>query len=177
MAKRTHKENIRFFPYVGQIVLVGISLFGVVSTFFMACVVPQTMDKVFLVILGFVLMVLGWVFSVRTTLLVEFNQQGVFLQNVHSKEQYFAKWEQFAAAYFVHDSRGHTYLLLTRTEMNFTEKKACWKSCMRIIKGKPVLSSEGNVCVLLDRYCRETQAMIQDRFPSLTLKDAPRVEG
>ena len=171
-----NQETLCFYPYKFNTIL-GVYgfLFALLMSVLLSCLMPQTKDKILVICVGVWTMLASCLYLLRAPLQVVCDRQGVSLRNVFTKEQYFAEWDAFVAAYFVRDSRGHIYLLLTRKEMNLDEKKRCFKACTGVCKGKPTLSSEGNVCILLDRYHAEMQSMIQNKFPLLVLKDAIRV--
>lgn len=175
---RENYNNIKqlcFFPYIGMGIVAVFFFLGATFMFVLSFIVPRTSDKALIAGLGFIAVLFLCIFSVRLPVFIEFAPDGILLRNVLTKEQYSAQWNQFVAAYCMYGSRGHTYLLLSCTEMNISEQKECWKKLQQLRKGRPVLSSDGNICILVDHHFRSVQLLIQSKLPYFPPEKGPQV--
>lgn len=172
---RSEAETFRFFPYIGMSFVAILFFLGAILMFFLSYILPVFTDKILTATTAIGALLFCWVFSVRIPLRVDLDDKGIQFRNVVTKEQYSADWTDFFAAYCMYGSRGHTYLLLARTEMNCRQQKESWKALQQIKKGHPLLSKEGNVCFLVDRRFSDVRHFVQDRLPFFVPELGPHV--
>ncbi len=171
----SNTQQLCFFPYIGLSIVAIFFFLEAAIMFFLSFIVPSVSNKVLLSILAFIAFLFSGVFFIRIPVLVVFTPDGILLRNILTKEQYFSAWNQFVAAYCMYGSRGHTYLLLACTEMNISEQKKCWKKLQQLSRGKPVLASDGNICILADRFFQNIKLIVQEKLPFFLPEEGPRV--
>ena len=100
-----------------------------------------------------------------TQLEVTFSREGVRLSNCRAKNSWYAKWESFAAGYWIYTSDGRASLLLVTHPMDKEEREQMYFVLNTIVHGRRVLAVEGHTFFLADAVRKEITAMIDGKFP------------
>ena len=164
---RTKKtgSTVRFYPYCGQIAFVW--MFAVM--YIIVIIIMIFAFNIFILIftiISFIFVVYFLrVFYALTQLEVTFDRDGVRLYNCRAKNSWYAKWESFAAGYWIYTSDGRASLLLVTHPMDKEEREQMYFVLNTIVHGRRVLAVEGHTFFLADAVRKEITAMIDGKFP------------
>lgn len=175
MKKNHDIDNLCFFPYIGTAIVAVFFLIGTVSMSIFSLIVPKTEDKIIFAVISFLSLFYFFICSIRTPLRFELDSTGIAVRNVITREYYFAKWTDFYAAYCMYGPKGHTFMLLARTEMDHNQQKECWKNAYRLKFGRSIPSWNGNVIFWTCGHLATISRIIEEKIIIVDTEQASRV--
>lgn len=159
--------GIRFYPYAAQRFISSFMLIGFLLSLWMVQYCSSTMNKALLIVTAVFCLLFALIGVARIPVLVEIDEQGISVSNVWTKETFHAHWQSYCYVYYLGDSKGNTYMLFVRNMIPPKTQKQTLSEFHSIRGLRPILSIDGNVCILANSHLQAIELMLNGKVKRL----------